>query len=208
MTNFLSTTLVGIIMADRNLNIRKFTEYISTEFNVADQDVGRSLRYIAFNFATIDLMSLCRQVLATMKLIEKNCASVTGKTYLVRIAPYKAIEREKERDYYAGDAFIRDGSPDGRGESSLRGVVITFVDTTKQVNDQQQIEEMASAPRAAVKSGEGEGDLPVPHEPRHAHAYDSYYRARAAHAAERRSGSGGQGEIWRKYSPREDTCSV
>ena len=90
MANFLSTTLVGIIMVDRNLNIRKFTEYISSEFHMEDQDVGRSLRYIAFNFATIDLIALCKQVLATMKPIEKNCASVTGKTYLVRIAPYKA----------------------------------------------------------------------------------------------------------------------
>ena len=152
MTNFLSTTLVGIIMVDRNLNIRKFTEYIASEFHVADQDVGRSIRYIAFNFATIDLIALCRQVLSTMKPIEKNCASVTGKTYLVRIAPYKAIEREKERDYHPADARVRETS-EQHEESDLRGLVITFVDTTKQVNDQQQIEEMAKALRAAVKSG-------------------------------------------------------
>ena len=152
MTNFLSTTLVGIIMVDRNLNIRKFTEYIASEFHVADQDVGRSIRYIAFNFATIDLIALCRQVLSTMKPIEKNCASVTGKTYLVRIAPYKAIEREKERDYHPADARVRETSEQPE-ESDLRGLVITFVDTTKQVNDQQQIEEMAKALRAAVKSG-------------------------------------------------------
>ena len=152
MANFLSTTLVGIIMVDRNLNIRKFTEYISSEFHMEDQDVGRSLRYIAFNFATIDLIALCKQVLATMKPIEKNCASVTGKTYLVRIAPYKAIEREKERDYHIPDARILEVE-DKEEESGLRGLVITFVDTTKQVNDQQQIEEMAKALRAAVQSG-------------------------------------------------------
>ena len=145
MANFLSTTLVGIIMVDKNLNIRKFTEYISTEFHVADQDVGRSLRYIAFNFATIDLIALCRQVFSTMKPIEKNCASVTGKTYLVRIAPYKAVEVENERD---------GAEPRGRkAEEDLKGLVITFVDTTKQVNDRQQIEEMARALRAAVKTG-------------------------------------------------------
>ena len=152
MANFLSTTLVGIIMVDRNLNIRKFTEYISSEFHIEDQDVGRSLRYIAFNFATIDLIALCKQVLATMKPIEKNCASVTGKTYLVRIAPYKAIERESERDYHIPDARIME-IEEKEEELGLRGLVITFVDTTKQVNDQQQIEEMAKALRAAVQSG-------------------------------------------------------
>ena len=113
---------------------------------------ANTLLALYFNFATIDLIALCRQVLSTMKPIEKNCASVTGKTYLVRIAPYKAIEREKEREYYAADIRARDAS-EPEEESSLRGVVLTFVDTTKQVNDQQQIEEMAKALRAAVKSG-------------------------------------------------------
>ena len=152
MANFLSTTLVGVIMVDQNLNIRKYTEYISTEFHVADQDVGRSLRYIAFNFATIDLIALCRQVLSDMKPIEKNCASVTGKTYLVRIAPYQAMEKEKEKELPIADARIREVE-EPEDKQDLRGLVITFVDTTKQVNDRQQIDEMAKALRAAVKSG-------------------------------------------------------
>ena len=151
MANFLSTTLVGIIMVDQNLNIRKYTEYISSEFHVADQDVGRSLRYIAFNFATIDLISLCRQVLSTMKPIEKNCASVAGKTYLVRIAPYKQLEEDKEKERHALDAHLRDVVLDG--EQDMHGLVLTFIDTTKQVNDRQQIEEMAKALRVAVKTG-------------------------------------------------------
>ncbi len=152
MANFLSTTLVGVIMVDRSLHIRKYTEYISTEFHVADQDVGRSLRYIAFNFATIDLIALCRQVLSTMKPIEKNSASVTGKTYLVRIAPYQAHDKEKERDFVIDDSRTRESVETEEGKD-LRGLVITFVDTTKQVNDRQQIEEMGKALRAAVKSG-------------------------------------------------------
>ena len=152
MANFLSTTLVGIIMVDRSLNIRKYTEYISSEFHVADQDVGRSLRYIAFNFATIDLIALCRQVLETMQPIERNCASVAGKTYLLRISPYRELVKEKKRDgRYAETAVSETGAAEDRRE--LRGLVITFVDTTKQVNDIPQIEEMAKALRAAVKSG-------------------------------------------------------
>ncbi|MBQ8986623.1 MAG: response regulator [Lachnospiraceae bacterium] len=151
MANFLSTTLVGIIMVDRNLNIRKYTEYIATEFHVADQDVGRSLRYIAFNFATIDLIALCRQVLSTMQPIEKNCASVAGKTYLVRIAPYIATEKEKEREQHAAELRSREGMESEPHD--LNGLVITFIDTTKQVNDRQQIEEMAKALRVAVRTG-------------------------------------------------------
>jgi two-component system CheB/CheR fusion protein len=145
MANFLSTTLVGILMVDRDLNIRKFTEYISTEFNVVDQDVGRSLRYITYNFATIDLISLCRKVLDTMTPIEQHCASVSGKTYLIRIAPYLVHENA---------SAIKDGGTDAASRKNLRGLVITFVDTTKQIDDQEQIEEMAKALRQAVKSSQ------------------------------------------------------
>ena len=149
MANFLSTTLVGILMVDRNLNIRKFTEYIATEFHVAEQDVGRSLRYIAFNFSTIDLIGLCRDVLKSMTAIERNCASVTGRTYLIRIAPYRVYERKEGPDGSSGSVSAEEGERTGR----LQGLVITFVDTTKQVDDQQQIEEMAKALRQAMKSG-------------------------------------------------------
>jgi len=143
MANFLSTTLVGILMVDRDLNIRKFTEYISTEFNVVDQDVGRSLRYITYNFATIDLIAKCRKVLDTMTPIEQHCASVSGKTYLIRIAPYLVHENT---------LAAKDG--DSVSRKNLRGLVITFVDTTKQIDDQEQIEEMAKALRQATKSSQ------------------------------------------------------
>lgn len=144
LANFLSTTLVGILMVDRNLNIRKFTEYVATEFNVADQDVGRSLRYIAYNFATIDLIQLCRDVLKDMVPIERHCASVTGRTYLVRIAPYRV---QVSSDSAAQDAETVEK------EQKLKGLVITFVDTSRKLDDQQQIEEMAKALRAAMRQG-------------------------------------------------------
>lgn len=145
MANFLSTTLVGILMVDRKLNIRKFTEYIAEEFNIVDQDVGRSLRYLSFHFGTIDLISLCQEVLETMKPIEKHCASMAGKTYLVRIAPYNVMEK-------ARDSMSVFEPEAGAAKKQLKGLVLTFVDTTKQVDDQQQIEEMAKALRQAVKS--------------------------------------------------------
>ncbi len=136
MANFLSTTLVGVLMVDKNLNIRKFTEYISSEFNILEQDVGRSLRYVSYNFATIDLLQLCKEVLETLEPVEQLCASEAGKTYLIRIAPYRGLNS-------AGH--------DVRNE--IQGLVLTFVDTTKQVDDQEQIDMMAEALREAVRSG-------------------------------------------------------
>lgn len=144
MANFLSTTLVGILMVDRELNIRKFTEYISSEFNVVEQDIGRSFRYITYHFTTVDLVKQCSQVLETMEPIEQHCASVAGKTYLIRIAPYRAS---------GSNSFANRAEGNQNGKKDVQGLVITFVDTSKQVDDQEQIEEMARALRIAVKSG-------------------------------------------------------
>ncbi|MCR5294426.1 MAG: response regulator [Lachnospiraceae bacterium] len=138
MANFLSTTLIGIMMVDRNLNIRKYTEYIAKEFNVAEQDVGRSLRYISYNFATIDLMELCRKALDDREASEYHCASALGKTYLIRISPYRVSGGEKAKE----------------DKTEPEGLVITFVDTTKKVDDQKQIDAMAEALRQAVRSGQ------------------------------------------------------
>ncbi|WP_051204889.1 chemotaxis protein CheB [Butyrivibrio sp. VCD2006] len=141
IANFLASTLIGILMVDKDLNIRKYTEYISSEFSIADQDVGRSLRYISFNFATIDLMAKCREVLDTVEPLEQRCASVAGKTYLIRIAPYHDINGADESVVSPADK-----------RRNLKGLVLTFVDTTKQIEDQEQIDEMGKALRAAVRS--------------------------------------------------------
>jgi len=175
MANFLATTLVGIVMVDRKLNVRKFTEYIADEFSVAEHDVGRSLRYIAYHFATVDLIKLCHQVLHTMQPMELACASVAGKTYLVRIAPYRThgkkpgeVDSQETGSHVSGPVQgpVAHGSgPGGQrnaadqenpvaGEEYVSGLVLTFIDTTQQIDDQQQIDEMAKALRAAVKSGQ------------------------------------------------------
>ena len=95
MANFLATTMVGIVMVDRKLNVRKFTEYIADEFSVAEHDVGRSLRYIAYHFATVDLIALCHQVLQTMQPVELGCASVAGKTYAFAADTWSADSDEE-----------------------------------------------------------------------------------------------------------------
>ena len=154
--------------------------------------MGRSLRYIAYHFATVDLIALCHQVLQTMQPVELGCASVAGKTYLVRIAPYRTHEKTMEDETaeempatfrsvtgmgsgssaakggsstkpvspQTGDAradsrgYIRTESAKKKRTEYVSGLVLTFIDTTQQIGDQEQIEEMARALRAAVKSGQ------------------------------------------------------
>ena len=121
MNNFLSTTLIGIMFIDSNLHIRKFTNYITDEFNVLPQDVGRPLQYIAYNFMNVDLIRLSKQVATTRVPVERDVVSVNGKPYFLRISPYHTEE----------DKMI--------------GLVMTFVDTTQQRSDTRQIESIEQA---------------------------------------------------------------
>lgn len=146
MANFLSSTLVGIMLVDKDLNIRKFTEYIASEFKIADQDVGRSLHFLAYNFASINLIDLSEKVLKTHEPVECQTASVAGKTYLIRIAPY----RVKTDDGDAKDANTGENDKD----SEIQGLVLTFVDTTQQANDEAQLEEMSEALRIAARTSQ------------------------------------------------------
>lgn len=121
MNNFLSTTLIGIIFIDDKFRIRKFTNYVMKEFNVLPQDVGRPLQYIAYNFVNTDLLSLSRQVAATQTPVECDIVSVNGKPYFLRIAPYRT------------------------DENKVLGLVMTFVDVTRQYDNKKQMASMETA---------------------------------------------------------------
>ncbi len=144
MANFLSSTLVGIMLVDRNLNIRKFTEYIGSEFKIADQDVGRSLHFLAYNFASINLIDLSRKVLETRDPVECQTTSVAGKTYLIRIAPYRVTD----------DSDFEDTESGQKKREIIKGLVITVVDMTQQANDEQQLEQMSEALQIAARTSQ------------------------------------------------------
>lgn len=144
MANFLSSTLVGIMLVDKNLNIRKFTEYISTEFKIADQDVGRSLHFLAYNFASINLIDLSKKVLATKDPVECQTSSVAGKTYLIRIAPYRVSD----------DSDFEDTEKGHEKREIIKGLVLTVVDMTRQANDEQQLKQMSAALQIAARTSQ------------------------------------------------------
>jgi two-component system CheB/CheR fusion protein len=108
ISNFLSSTMVGIIFLDDKLQIRRFTEYVSKEFSVMDQDIGRPIRFMDYNFINAGLSDLCKQVATQLAPVETDIISTNNKKYFMRIAPYRTSEKK------------------------IVGLVITFVDTSEQ----------------------------------------------------------------------------
>ena len=105
LSNFLSSTMIGILFVDGNLNIRKFTEYIGREFQLMEQDVGRSIQIFAHSFPYEKIVEDAQTVLKTLAPIDREVVATNGQYYTLRIAPYRTTE------------------------NSIKGLVITIIDS-------------------------------------------------------------------------------
>ena len=71
LSNFLSSTMIGILFVDSNLNIRKFTEYVGREFQLMEHDVGRPIQIFAHSFPDEAIENDCRTVLKNLISIDR-----------------------------------------------------------------------------------------------------------------------------------------
>ncbi len=116
MDNLLSSTDIGTIFLDMEMNIRKFTPAIARVFNLLPQDVGRPLKHISNNLELDNdaLMELIERMQAGGKGLELGAEGPQKRSLLIRVLPYKS----------------QTGQP--------VGTVLTFVDITavKQVKQE------------------------------------------------------------------------
>ena len=125
LSNFLSSTMIGILFVDSNLNIRKFTEYVGREFQLMEHDIGRPIQIFAHNFPDEEIEQDCRAVLKDLTSIDREITAMNGRFYTLRIAPYRTTE------------------------NSIRGLVITIIDSlgTATRKDAHETSCAAGAPR-------------------------------------------------------------
>ena len=115
IANFLASTLTGIIFVDNKLNIRRYTDYVTTEFSVMDHDIGRSLKFITCHFPTVDITEICENVLKTLVPDEREITTGRSKSFFMRVAPYRSTK------------------------DKILGCVITLIDITMQKRGQDQL---------------------------------------------------------------------
>ncbi|MBZ9630485.1 PAS domain-containing protein [Salegentibacter sp. LM13S] len=104
MNNMLESTEIGVIFLDEDLRIRKFTPAIQRHFNLIDSDEGRPIEHFTSSMGKSNLITRCKRVLRTGKILEKQVMTKDGSYYLRRISPYMNSNDE------------------------INGVVITFID--------------------------------------------------------------------------------
>ncbi len=104
--NLLTSSRIGTLLLDENLEIRKFSPEITNIFHLMEKDIGRPLIHLGHRLLDIDPFEMARQVLQTNAPYEQEVRAATEQWYLMRIIPY-AI-----------------------GPNIYSGVVFTFIDIT------------------------------------------------------------------------------
>ncbi len=105
--NLLTSTQIGTLILDENLEIRRFSPEIKRIFHIMEKDVGRPITHLSHRLIDFDPVETARIVLRHNQLIEKNVEAEDGRRYLTRAIPYQI------------------------GENQFSGIVLTFVDITE-----------------------------------------------------------------------------
>lgn len=118
LRNLFDSTQIATIFLDRHLIIRSFTPAIGALYSLIPSDLGRPLTDIASRLHYDGVREDVEHVLATLQPLERRIAREDRSThYIMRILPYRA--------------------PD----STVTGVVLTFIDVTSIVQAEATLRE-------------------------------------------------------------------
>lgn len=92
LKNLMAATDVAILFLDRNLRIRRYTQPLTRVFNIMPADEGRPLNHVTHRLNYEALHGDAENVLATLIPLEREVADSDGRTYLLRITPYRTTE--------------------------------------------------------------------------------------------------------------------
>ncbi len=106
LQNLMAATDVATLFVDRQLQIQLYTPALEQIFNIRPLDEGRPLSHLTHRLDTDDMEAKASEVLRTLVPHEETLEHADGRTYLMRILPYRTIE------------------------DRIEGVILTFVDIT------------------------------------------------------------------------------
>ena len=107
LNNFITSTKVGTLFLDENLEIRRFTPEIKKIFKILENDIGRPLNHLTHNLKDLDLLELVQSTEKLGMVKELEVISHDNEWYLLRLIPYDI------------------------GSGSTSGVVLSFINITQ-----------------------------------------------------------------------------
>jgi two-component system CheB/CheR fusion protein len=117
LNNLFGSTEVATVFLDNNIHIKRFTIGAADIFKLINTDVGRPISDITHNLLYDDLLKDIHEILTNLGRVEKEVRSQSGRWYFMRILPYRTTD------------------------NAIDGVVVTFVDITKQRQAEEKLGE-------------------------------------------------------------------
>src|SRR6476661_6966048 len=128
LQNFIASTEISVLFIDRELKLMRFTPPARELFNVIVADVGRSLLDITHHLDYSDLAADVANVFETLRIVERHLTASNGRSYLMRILPYRTTE------------------------DRIQGAVLTFVDITARTESEEHLRRSEQRYRAIIDS--------------------------------------------------------
>ncbi|MCU0629692.1 MAG: PAS domain-containing protein [Methanoregulaceae archaeon] len=126
LANLLNSTNIATVFLDEHLNIRRFTAQASKIFKMIPGDIGRPVTDITSDLVYPDMGHDLREVLRTLVFSEKVVPASGGKSFIVRIMPYRTLENR------------------------IEGIVITLADITNYRQLEQKMSDALSFAEAVI----------------------------------------------------------
>jgi len=106
LQNLIASTDIATVFVDRTMSIKRYTPHATHLFNLIPTDVGRSLLDITHKLNYDRLADDAAEAFQSLRVIEREVSTQTGRWYLARVLPYRTVE------------------------DRIDGAVLTFVDIT------------------------------------------------------------------------------
>ncbi len=96
MNNYFHNSNIGQLLIDKKLIIRKFSPAATTQINLIENDIGRSITDISTNFKQLNFVNEIKAVINTGQPLEKEIVLNDEKSFLMRISPYVRQDRSQD----------------------------------------------------------------------------------------------------------------
>lgn len=94
LTNLIGSATIPIVMLGSDLRIRRFTPMAGKVLNLVPSDVGRPIGDFRTTVEVPDLEALLEDVIATVRVIEREVRDREGRWYQLRLHPYRTVDNK------------------------------------------------------------------------------------------------------------------
>ncbi|WP_051321309.1 chemotaxis protein CheB [Chrysiogenes arsenatis] len=115
--NLLSTSRIGQLLLDENLEVRRFSSRITSVFKLLENDIGRPITHISHQLIDINPVDIVQQVQKTGVTVEQEVTTIDGHIHLMRVLPYTI------------------------GPKAYSGTVLAFIDVTEARRAENELHE-------------------------------------------------------------------